>query len=266
MADDLMNPLVHEIKNILETAHNNVAREVNNELILTYWKIGEIIVRYEQNDNIRAVYGEQTLKQLSKELKSEFGKGFSRSNLQNMRLFYLSYENCQSVTGKLSWTHYCELLIITDKDKRSFYEREAINSKWSVREMKRQIETSLYERLLLSKGEVNKAEVLNLATKGIELAKPSDMIKDPYVFEFLGLPENKPVMESDLEEALVRQIERFLLELGRGFMFVGTQQWVRRKFKKRRARRRAEHWLGEVAKRDRNLFAHWKFGILPSAG
>lgn len=117
-------------------------------------------------------------------------------------------------------------LIITDKDKRSFYEREAINSKWSVREMKRQIETSLYERLLLSKGEVNKAEVLNLATKGIELAKPSDMIKDPYVFEFLGLPENKPVMESDLEEALVRQIERFLLELGRGFMFVGTQQRV----------------------------------------
>jgi predicted nuclease of restriction endonuclease-like (RecB) superfamily len=226
MADNLMNPLVHEIKNILETARNNVAREVNNELILTYWKIGEIIVRYEQNDSIRAVYGEQTIKQLSKELTSEFGKGFSRSNLQNMRLFYLSYENCQSVTGKLSWTHYCELLIITDKDKRSFYEREAINSKWSVREMKRQIETSLYERLLLSKGEVNKAEVLNLATKGIELAKPSDMIKDPYVFEFLGLPENKPVMESDLEEALVRQIERFLLELGRGFMFVGTQQRV----------------------------------------
>ena len=226
MADDLMNPLVHEIKNILETARNNVAREVNNELILTYWKIGEIIVRYEQNDSIRAVYGEQTIKQLSKELTSEFGKGFSRSNLQNMRLFYLSYENCQSVTGKLSWTHYCELLIITDKDKRSFYEWEAINSKWSVREMKRQIETSLYERLLLSKGEVNKAEVLKLATKGIELAKPSDMIKDPYVFEFLGLPENKPVMESDLEEALVRQIERFLLELGRGFMFVGTQQRV----------------------------------------
>lgn len=226
MADDLMNPLVHEIKNILENARNNVAREVNNELIITYWKIGEIIVRYEQNDSIRAVYGEQTIKQLSKELTSEFGKGFSRSNLQNMRLFYLSYENCQSVTGKLSWTHYCELLIITDRDKRSFYEREAINSKWSVREMKRQIETSLYERLLLSKGEVNKAEVLNLATKGIELAKPSDMIKDPYVFEFLGLPENKPVMESDLEEALVRQIERFLLELGRGFMFVGTQQRV----------------------------------------
>lgn len=224
MADELMNPLVHEIKNILETARNNVAREVNTELLASYWKIGEIIVRYEQNENIRAEYGVQILKLLSTELTNEFGRGFSVSNLQFMRRFYQEYEIQQTVSVKLSWSHYCELLIISDKDKRSFYEREAINSKWSVREMKRQIETSLFERLLLSKGEVNKAEVLNLATKGIELAKPSDMIKDPYVFEFLGLPENKPVMESDLEEALVRQIERFLLEPGRGFMFVGTQK------------------------------------------
>lgn len=143
-----------------------------------------------------------------------------------MRALYLTYENCQSVTGKLSWTHYCELLSITDKDKRSFYEKEAINARWSVREMKRQIETSLFERLLLSKGEINKEQVLKLANEGVEMSKPADMIKDPYVFEFLGLPENKPVMESDLEEALVEQIEKFLLELGRGFMFVGTQQRV----------------------------------------
>lgn len=226
MTEYLMNPMVKEIKDILETARTNVAREVNNELIISYWKIGEIIVRYEQNESIRAAYGEQTLKQLSKELTKEFGKGFSRSNLQNMRAFYLSYENCQSVTGKLSWTHYCELLSVSDKDKRGFYEKEAINANWSVREMKRQINTSLYERLLLSMGEVNKEKVLSLATKGIELAKPSDMIKDPYVFEFLGLPEDKPIMESDLEKALLNQIEKFLLELGRGFMFVGTQQRV----------------------------------------
>jgi predicted nuclease of restriction endonuclease-like (RecB) superfamily len=226
MTEYLMNPMVKEIKDILETARTNVARAVNNELIISYWKIGEIIVRYEQNESIRAAYGEQTLKQLSKELTKEFGKGFSRSNLQNMRAFYLSYENCQSVTGKLSWTHYCELLSISDKDKRGFYEKEAINANWSVREMKRQINTSLYERLLLSKGEVNKEKVLSLATKGIELAKPSDMIKDPYVFEFLGLPEDKPIMENDLEKALLNQIEKFLLELGRGFMFVGTQQRV----------------------------------------
>lgn len=163
---------------------------------------------------------------MSKILTNEFGKGFSRSNLQNMRAFYLSYENCQTVSGKLSWSHYCELLSVADKDKRSFYEKEAINSNWSVRELKRQISTSLYERLLLSKGEVNKQQVLNLSLKGIEIAEPRDIIKDPYVFEFLGIPEDKPVMESDLEKALIQQIEKFLLELGRGFMFVGTQQRI----------------------------------------
>ena len=130
------------------------------------------------------------------------------------------------MTGKLSWTHYCELLTISDKDKRSFYEKEAINSSWSVRELKRQINTSLYERLLLSKGEVNKQEVLNLALNGVEITEPKDIIKDPYVFEFLGISEDKPVIESDPEKALVQQIEKFLLKLGRGFMFVGTQQRV----------------------------------------
>lgn len=226
MDNQLMNPLICDVKNILDTARSNVAREVNNELVVAYWKIGEIIVRYEQNDNIRAAYGEQTLKQLSKALTVEFGKGFSRSNLQNMRALYLNYENCQSLTGKLTWTHYCELLSISDKNKRGFYEKEAINANWSVRELKRQINTSLYERLLLSKGDVNKEEVLNLALNGIEINEPKDIIKDPYVFEFFGVPENKPMLESDLEKALVRQIERFLLELGRGFMFVGTQQRI----------------------------------------
>ncbi|MBS5081350.1 MAG: PDDEXK nuclease domain-containing protein [Clostridiales bacterium] len=226
MAYEMANPMINEIKDILEAARKNATRKVNDELIIAYWKIGEIIVRYEQNDSLRAAYGEQTLKQLSKELTKELGKGFSRSNLQNMRAFYLYYEKCQSVTGKLSWTHYCELLSITDKEKRQFYENEAQNSNWSVREMKRQIETSLYERLLLSKGQINKEEVYKLATKGIELLTPSDMIKDPYVFEFLGIPDNKPVLENDLERALVEQIEKFLLELGRGFMFVGTQQRV----------------------------------------
>lgn len=226
MSNELMNPVISEIKGILDTARQNVARTVNNELLLAYWKIGEIIVRYEQNDNVRAAYGEQTLKQLSKQLTAEFGKGFSRSNLQNMRQFYLNYQNCQSVTGKLTWTHYCELLSISDENKRSFYEKEAVNSNWSVREMKRQINTSLYERLLLSKGEFNKEQVLSLAANGIEIAEPADIIKDPYVFEFLGIPEDKPVMENDLEKALVEQIEKFLLELGRGFMFVGTQQRI----------------------------------------
>jgi Uncharacterized conserved protein len=226
LSGDLLNPLVSEIKKILEKGRNNVAQVVNNELIISYWKIGEIIVRYEQNDSIRAEYGEQTLKQLSKELTKEFGKGFSRSNVYNMRLFYLTYEKIQTVSGKLSWSHYCELLSLSDKDKRSFYEKETLNSKWSVRELRRQVSTSLYERLLLSKSDVKKQEILDLAAKGIELSNPSSMIKDPYVFEFLGFPEDKPVMESDLEKALVEKIEKFLLELGRGFMFVGTQQRV----------------------------------------
>ena len=141
-----------------------------------------------------------------------------------MRLLYLNYPICQTVSGKLSWSHYCELLSISDKKKRSFYEKEAVNAGWSVREMKRQIDSSLFERLLLSRSDANKEQVLALAEKGVDYTKPEDIIKDPYVFEFLGLPEEKPFLESDLEAAFVRQIEDFLLELGRGFMFVGTQQ------------------------------------------
>ena len=220
------NDMISEIKEILQSARLNVARQVNTERLTAYWNIGRIIVEHEQNSQERAEYGQQTLKELSKVLTKEFGKGFSRSNLQNMRAFYLAYPKCQSVTGKLTWTHYCELLSISDADKRSFYEKEAINSGWSVREMKRQIATSLYERLLLSDGKTNKETVLALAQHGIEMTTPSDIIKDPYVFEFLGIPEAKPVMENELEKALVGQIEKFLLELGRGFMFVGTQQRV----------------------------------------
>ena len=230
MSNDLiqnnMQPVIKEIRDILEEARNNVARQVNNELIAAYWNIGRIIVDYEQTVPERADYGKQTLKELAKELTKEFGKGFSRSNLQNMRALYLAYPICQTVSGKLSWSHYCELLSISDPDKRSFYEKEAVNSSWSVRELKRQIDSSLFERLLLSRGDANKEQVLELALHGNEISVPADIIRDPYVFEFLGIPEDKPLMESDLEKALVQQIENFLLELGRGFMFVGTQQRV----------------------------------------
>ena len=220
------NSMILEIRELLENARKNVAQQVNTQLLTTYWNIGRIIVEYEQQNQIRADYGKQTLRELSKELTREFGKGFSRSNLQNMRAFYLAYEKCQTVSGKLSWSHYCELLSITDENKRSFYEKESINSGWSVRELKRQIDSSLYERLLLSSGDANKEKDLSLAQKGIEINQPADIIRDPYVFEFLGVPENKPILESDLENALVVQIEKFFLELGRGFMFVGTQQRV----------------------------------------
>ena len=221
-----LSPVVQEIRSVLETARGNVARQVNSELLNTYWNVGRIICEYEQTLPERADYGRQTLRAVSKELTKEFGKGFSVSNIQFMRRFYQTYQIQQTVSVKLSWSHYCELLSISDPDKRSFYEKEAVNSSWSVRELKRQIESSLFERLLLSRGDANKEQVLSLALKGNEITKPSDIIRDPYVFEFLGLPEDKPMIESDLERALVFQIERFLLELGRGFMFVGTQQRV----------------------------------------
>lgn len=222
----LPQKMIEEIQEIMIKAREKAAYQINNELLTAYWNIGRVIVEHEQDSKERAEYGKETLRQLSFVLTKEFGKGFSRSNLQNMRAFYLAYPICQTVSGKLSWSHYCELLIISDPDRRSFYEKECIRSKWSVRELKRQIDTSLFERLLLSDGKANQEKVIALATKGQELSSPEDIVKDPYVFEFLGLPEGKPVMESDLEKALVRQIENFLLELGRGFMFVGTQQRV----------------------------------------
>ena len=227
MENNLLNneALVNEIASIITNARNNVAKQVNSELLNAYWNIGRVIVEDELKNN-RGEYGKKQLLAISKNLTNKFGKGFSQSNLYNMKMFYTKYPIFQSVTGKLSWTHYCELLYISDDDKRSFYEKEAINANWSVRELKRQISSSLFERLLLSNGETNKKKVLELALKGNEIAKPEDIVKDPYVFEFLGLLENKPMMESDLEEALVRQIEKFLLELGKGFMFVGTQQRV----------------------------------------
>lgn len=226
MLPEQMLPVVQEIKTVLDNARNNVARQVNSELLSTYWNIGRIISEFEQTEPERADYGKQTLRMLSRVLTQEFGKGFSRSNLQNMRSLYLAYENCQTLSGNLTWSHYCELLSISDDAERSFYEKEAVNSNWSVRELKRQIDSALFQRLLLSRGEANKKEVLSLARRDEEVSQPIDLIRDPYVFEFLGLPEDKPVLESDLEAALVSQIERFMLELGRGFMFVGTQQRI----------------------------------------
>ncbi len=223
---NILSPAIHEIKELIRLSRQKTAVQINRAILETYWKTGEIIVRYEQNEKIRAAYGERTLLQLSKDLTRELGKGFSRSNLQNMRLFYLNYPICQTLSGKLTWSHYCQLLSISDADKRRFYEKEAENSGWSVRELIRQQESSLFERLLLSNGQTGKEKVIALAKNGINYTKPEDTIRDPYVFEFLGFPEDKPLLESDLENALVRQIEKFLLELGRGFMFVGTQQRV----------------------------------------
>ncbi len=218
--------VIQEIKGIVRSGRQTVIAQVNTQLLVTYWNIGRRVCEFEQSLPNRADYGRQTLKMLSKELTRELGKGFSVSNIQFMRRFFQNYQIQQTVSVKLSWSHYCELLAISDADKRHFYEKECELASWSVRELKRQIETSLFERLLLSKGQDNKERVLSLSRQGNVIAKPADIIQDPYVFEFLGLPEDKPLLEGELERALVLQIEKFLLELGKGFMFVGTQQRV----------------------------------------
>ena len=218
--------LLIDIKKIIEESKRQVVRNVNTIMLQTYWNIGRRIVEEEQNGNYRAEYGSSLLKELSKELTKEYGKGFSRSNLQSMRNLYLNYEKCQTLSGKLSWSHYLLLLGVSDLNARSFYEHECENSNWSVRELERQIDSALYERLLLSKGEVNKQIVLELSQKGVTYQTPDSFIKDPMVVEFIGIPEEKPMLESDLEKALIEHIEDFLLELGRGFMFVGSQQRI----------------------------------------
>jgi len=224
--DEITNELVNEIKDLIINARNKVAQQVNETLVNTYWNIGKIIVEKEQSGQIKAEYGKSILLNVSKRLSKEIGKGFSKSNLFNMRKFYLMYSKIPDTSGILGWSHYCELISIKDYTKRQFYEKETINSRWSVRELQRQIETSLFERLLLSDGKANKEKVLQLAKEGQILNKPEDMIKDPYVLEFLGVPEQKPLLEKDLEYKLINHIEKFLLELGKGFMFVGSQQRI----------------------------------------
>ncbi|HAQ38867.1 MAG TPA: hypothetical protein DCQ58_10200 [Saprospirales bacterium] len=217
---------MESIKHIVLNARKNVSQKVNQELILTYWQIGKEIVEAEQKNNIDNQTSRQIILNLSKQLTHEIGKGFSRSNLFNMRKLFMEYPDVQMLSGQLGWSHICELMIIEDKNKRSFYEKEAAVSSWSFKDLKRQIDSSLYERLLLSQGKANKQKVLELAQKGQELSRAEDVLKDPYVFEFLGIPENKPLLEKDLEAKLIRHIEDFLLELGKGFMFVGSQQRV----------------------------------------
>ena len=226
MLEKANEKMIQEIKDIILSSRKKVAYEVNNTMLYAYWNVGRIIVENEQNGNIKAEYGKQIIKELSKELRKVLGSGFSVSNLFNMRKLYITYPKFQTVSGKLSWSHYCELLSIENVDERNFYEKECINSNWSVRELKRQLETSLFERLLLSEGENNKEKVYELSKVGQTFNTPEDVLKEPYVFEFLGVKENKPILEKDLEQKLVKHIEAFLLELGKGFMFVGTQQRV----------------------------------------
>ncbi|NOT23318.1 MAG: DUF1016 domain-containing protein [Nitrospiraceae bacterium] len=245
-----------EVRKLIQSARRGVASVVDMFQVMTNFEIGRRIVEHEQKGERRAAYGAELLKELSARLTEEFGRGFSVVNLSNMRRFFLLWKEriqilqspaekwrlpsskgqsatnpsaiIQAVTEKstslpfvLSWTHYVELLDIKAPDERSFYEIESANSGWSVRELKRQKAASLYERLALSR---DKAGIKRLAREGQIVTKPEDLFKEPLVLEFLGLEERARYSESDLESALITHLEKFLLELGKGFLFEARQK------------------------------------------
>lgn len=212
--------LVQAIGDKISEAKTTAIQAVNFELLKAHWEIGKYIIEYEQFGNIKAEYGSSLLANLSRDLKKEHGKGFSKSNVYLMRMFYLKFQNFQSVTGKLTWTHYTELLTISDDFERDFYIIQCQNENWSVRELKRQINSALFQRLALSK---DKEGIMELSKKGIMIARPNDIIKDPYILEFLTIPEETQMTESKLEESIIDNLQKFLLELGKGFSFVARQ-------------------------------------------
>jgi predicted nuclease of restriction endonuclease-like (RecB) superfamily len=212
--------LVDRIGSTLKQARENAIHAVNTELVKANWEIGRHIVEFEQEGKEKAEYGSALLANLAKDLKNKYGNGFSKSNIYLCRQFYLKYPTFQTVSGKLSWSHYADLLTISDDLARSFYEKQTINENWSFREMKRQIGSALFQRLALSK---DKKGVLQLAEKGQEVSAVKDAIKDPYIFEFLDLPKDSLIKERGLEKKLVDNLQKFLLELGKGFSFVARQ-------------------------------------------
>lgn len=212
--------LVSQITDVWDKARDQAAIAVNTELLEANWQTGRYIVEFEQKGNVKAEYGKQLLTNLAKDLTRLRGKGYSRSNLFNMRLFYIRFQKIQTVSGQLSWSHYLELLKCDDPMEMQFYKKECINQGWKVRELKRQIKSSLFQRLALS---TDKEGLLALANEGHQVQKAADIIRDPFVLEFTGLPKQKQYKEKDLEDALKENMEKFLLELGRGFAFIGRQ-------------------------------------------
>jgi predicted nuclease of restriction endonuclease-like (RecB) superfamily len=217
------NNFITQIKTLLQNAREKVYKNVNEVMTKTYYEIGKKIVEEEQLGSSRAKYGKELLKNLSNELTKEFGKGFSVDNLENMRRFYLVYSKSETVSRKfeLSWSHYIFLSRIKNEDERNFYEIEAIENNWSLRELKRQFDSALFERLALSK---DKKRVKELSQKGQIIENPQDLVKEPYILEFLGFEEKSYYSESELEQKLIDKLEHFLLELGRGFTFVARQK------------------------------------------
>ena len=227
----------YQIVDLLQSARKKVVQTVNQTMVHTYFEIGRMIVEEEQDGKERADYGKQILKELSTILTERFGKGFSVDNLENMRRLYVTYgksETPSRISGKansetpsrnfkLSWSHYLKLMRIEDINERQFYEIESFKNNWSVRELQRQFDSALYGRLALSR---DKEKVKELSEKGLVIEKPKDAIKDPFILEFLGLPEHSNYTENELEQELINKLENFLLELGNGFTFVARQKRI----------------------------------------
>ena len=212
----------NEIKNILNIARNKVYKTANFVMVEAYWNIGKSIIE-EQGGNEKAEYGAGLIKELSKQMTQDFGKGFTVTNLKYMRQFYLMFPNSHALRDELSWTHYRLLIKVENDNARDFYMQEAAKSQWSTRQLERQINSFFYERLLSSK---NKKQVADEIQTLEPAKKPEDIIRDPYVLEFLGLSSNDDFYESDLEQALITHLQKFLLELGRGFSFVARQKQI----------------------------------------
>ena len=212
---------IQEIKSILAQARQKAYAAVNSAMVEAYWKIGERIVNQEQQGKEKAAYGEAILKELSIALTEEFGKGFSYANLRNFRQFYLTYPNpeiCYTLCSKLTWSHNRLIMRVNDANARCFYLKEATLQSWSVRQLERNINTFYYQRLLSSK---DKSEIL--PAKSTDTLQVSDFIKDPYVFEFLDIPQPISATEKEIEGALIDKLQHFLLELGKGFTFFARQ-------------------------------------------
>ncbi len=219
---DNSTPIMYDqIRQVLLDAQKSVLHAVNTAMVHAYFEVGRLIVEDEQHGEARAEYGKETLIDLSGKLITEFGRGFSVRNLRNMRTFYIIFKNRQTLSAKLSWSHYTMLMRLDNEQARKFYLKESEVENWSVRELDRQINSLLFERLALSR---DKKQLIDLAAQGQILESPRDMIKDPYVLEFLGLHEQTVYTEKELETTLIDNLQSFLLELGKGFTFVARQK------------------------------------------
>lgn len=216
----------HDIKSILQTARDNAYKSVNFIMVEAYWNIGKKIVEVEQNGETKAKYGSKLISELSKQLTVDFGSGFSARNIRNMRQLYNCFPIWQTVSAKLSWSHYLLILKIENEKAKDYYIQETIASNWSVRALERQINSLYYERLISSQEKQSVIQEAKENTKNLQLTA-KDIIKDPYVLEFLDLKDNKSFRENELESALLEKIQEFLLELGRGFAFVSRQKRIK---------------------------------------